>query len=256
MPLSRQAVQDLYTTGIDRYSSFISAFRSPQGIRALLERSDLLRSGLRILDAGCGFGVITFAFLEALRRRNLDYQRIDAFDLTPAMLQRFQRTLEARGITRVQLRQADVLALETLPLSWTNYDLVLSASMLEYLPKPELSRALSGLRARLAPGGRILVLITKKTPETKVLIEWWWHAERYTKNELLLAFREAGFRDLLFQPFPLRYAWLNRATYAVHARAPLGAHDAAHEADAQSPESRDPLGASSREALSGNHGTR
>lgn len=218
MSLSPPEVQELYTSGIDRYSSFIAAFQSPQGIRELLQRSDLLRPDLRVLDAGCGFGVVTFAFLEALRRKNLDYDRIDAFDLTPAMLHRFEKTLEARGITRVQLRQADVLALETLPSSWTNYDVVLSASMLEYLPKQEFPRALAGLHARLRPGGRILVLITRKTPETKVLIEWWWRAERYTKSELLRAFNEAGFRDPVFQRFPLRFFWLNRANYAVQAR--------------------------------------
>ena len=75
------------------------------------------------------------------------------------MLCRFQKTLEGRGITRVQLRQADVLALETLPPSWTNYDLILSAPMHEYLPKQDLPCALQGLHARMAPGGRILVLI-------------------------------------------------------------------------------------------------
>ncbi len=217
MRLSHSAVQELYTTGTDRYSSFITAFRSPQGIQALLRRSHLLRPGLRVLDAGCGFGMVTFAFLEALREKNFDHKRIDAFDLTPAMLHRFERKLEARGIRRVQLCQADVLTLETLPPPWTNYDLILSASMLEYVPKQDLPRALAGLRARLAPNGHILVVITKKSPETKVLIEWWWHAERYTKEELLRAFAEAEFRDPVFRRFPLRYFWLNRGSYVIEA---------------------------------------
>ena len=217
MSFSRRDVQELYTNGIDRYSSFIAAFQAPQGIQALLQNSSLLRPELRVLDAGCGFGVITFAFLEALRQNNLDYKSIDAFDLTPAMLCRFQKMLEVRGLTRVQLRQADVLSLETLPPSWKDYDLILSASMLEYLPKWELPRVLAGLHARMAPGGRILVLITRKTPETKVLIEWWWHAERYTSKELLRAFKQAGFQYPLFRRFPSRYSWLNRATYAVEA---------------------------------------
>jgi cyclopropane fatty-acyl-phospholipid synthase-like methyltransferase len=215
MPLGRLAVQELYTKGIDRYSSFINLFQSSQGIQALLQRSDLLRPGLRVLDAGCGFGMATFAFLEALRQRNLDYKSIDAFDLTPAMLFRFQKMLEERGLTRVQLREADVLNLERLPTSWINYDLILSASVLEYLPRRDLPRALAGLRARMSRGGRILVMITRKTPETKVLVEWWWHAERYTKGELLQAFEEAGFRDPVFLRFPLRYTWLNRANYVV-----------------------------------------
>lgn len=218
MALSRSAVQGLYTTAIDRYSSFIAAFQSRQGIQALLGSSPVLRTGLRVLDAGCGFGMATFALIEVLRQRNLGYRSIDAFDLTPAMLCRFQETLEARGITRVQLRQADVLALETLPSSWTNYDLILSTSMLEYLPKQDLPRALKGLRARLAPNGYALVMITRKTPETKILIEWWWHAQRYTKYELLRALEEAGFRDPVFRRFPWRYFWLNRGSYVVEAR--------------------------------------
>jgi len=86
-------------------------------MQALLRRSHLLRAGLRVLDAGCGFGLVTFAFLEALRERNLEYETIDAFDLTPAMLARFRSELETRGITRVQLQQVDVLALDALPPS-------------------------------------------------------------------------------------------------------------------------------------------
>jgi len=217
--LSRSAVQELYTQGIDRYGSFIAAFQSPQGVQALLRRSHLLRGGLRVLDAGCGFGMATFAFLEALRERNLDYESVDAFDLTSAMLARFQSKLETRGVSRVQLQQADVLGLETLPTSWTNYDLIISASMLEYLAKEDLPGALAGLHARLAPDGYILIVITRKTPETKVLVEWWWHAERYTKNELLRALDEGGFRTPVFQRFPWRYLWLNRANYVVEAHA-------------------------------------
>lgn len=215
MALSRSAIQELYKTGIDRYSSFIAAFQSRQGIQALLRSSHMLRNGLRVLDAGCGFGMATFALIEALRQKNLDYKSIDGFDLTPAMLARFQETLEARGITRIQLRRADVLALETLPSSWTNYDLILSTSMLEYLPKQDLPRALKGLRARLSPNGHMLVMITRKTPETKILIEWWWHAEGYTKDELLRALEGVGFRDCVFRQFPWRYFWLNRGSYVV-----------------------------------------
>jgi SAM-dependent methyltransferase len=218
-PLVRSAVQELYTARIDRYRSFSSAFRSPQGMRGLLENSNLLRARLRVLDAGCGFGMVTFALLEALRKRNLDYGAIDAFDLTPAMLVRFQSEMGTRGVTRVRLQQADVLALDTLPPSWTNYDLIICASMLEYLAKQDLPRALAGLHARLAPDGRILVMITRKTPETKVFIEWWWHAERYTKDELLRPFAEAGFRNPVFRCFPWCYFWLNRANYIVEAAA-------------------------------------
>jgi len=216
--LSRSAIQELYTAGIDRYSSFIGFVRSQQATQALLQSSDLLRPGLRVLDAGCGFGMVTFALLDALQQRNFDYQRVDAFDLTPAMLAQFRRTLETQGIPRVQLRQTDVQALDTLPPSWTDYDLIVSASMLEYLPRQELPRALEALRTRLAPGGDILIVISRKVPETKALIQWWWHAERYTGRELRRIFEQAGIQDPEFRRFPARYFWLNRANYVVGTR--------------------------------------
>jgi len=194
MSLTRAAVQQLYTKSIDRYVSFIGRFQSAQAIQALLRHSRLLRNGLRVLDAGCGFGMATFAVVNALRENGLDYESIDGFDLTPAMLERFQRELATRGISRVRLQQADVLAVEALPSSWTSYDLIISTSMLEYLPKHDLSQALAGLKALLAPDGNVLIVITRKTPETKVYIEWLWHAERYTRSELVRAFTEAGFR--------------------------------------------------------------
>jgi cyclopropane fatty-acyl-phospholipid synthase-like methyltransferase len=131
------------------------------------------------------------------------------------MLSRFQQEIERRRIERVQLCQADVMSMEALPPSWREYDLILSASMLEYLPKQDLPSALAGLRARLAVGGHMLVMITRKTPETRVLIEWVWKAERYTKCELIESFHRAGFRDLQWFRFPRKYFWLNRANYVV-----------------------------------------
>jgi ubiquinone/menaquinone biosynthesis C-methylase UbiE len=81
MSLSRSDVQDLYTKSIDRYACFISIFQSPLAMQALLRRSNLLREGLRVLDAGCGFGMVTFSLMKVLREKNLDYRTIDAFDL-------------------------------------------------------------------------------------------------------------------------------------------------------------------------------
>src|SRR6266849_8404612 len=95
--LTRSEVQQFFSTKTETYNSFISAFRYPQGIRALLQNSDLLRPGLRVLDAGCGSGVVTFALIEAMTSRGLKYESIHAFDLTPAMLSRFQTSLNPAG---------------------------------------------------------------------------------------------------------------------------------------------------------------
>jgi cyclopropane fatty-acyl-phospholipid synthase-like methyltransferase len=211
-------VQELYTAKADAYRSFSSTFHYGEGLRAVFVASGLLRPSLRVLDAGCGFGTTTFAIVEALRKRNFSYQTIDAFDLTPAMLARFRANLDANPIADVHLRQADVLTLEELPSSWNDYDLILSTSMLEHLPKEELPSALSALRSRLAQNGALLAVITRKNLTTKFLIEWWWHARRYSRRDLQGAFAAAGFRNVRFNQFPFRYCWLNTANYAVVAK--------------------------------------
>jgi cyclopropane fatty-acyl-phospholipid synthase-like methyltransferase len=218
MALSQSDVEELYTTRIDRYESFIDFFRTSQGLRAVLRQSDLLRPDLRVLDAGCGFGSATFALIDALRAKNLGWEIIDAFDLTPAMLTRFSKRIDDRRAERIRVQRADVLELQALPHSWRNYDLVLSTSMLEYLRKHDLSYALAGLRERMAPAGRILVMITRRTPEARILVEWGWKAQSYSKPEIVQSFEAAGLRNQRFLRFPLRYAWLNRANYVVTAR--------------------------------------
>src|SRR5262249_9366239 len=90
-----------------------------------------------------------------------------------------------RGVfARFASSRANVLTLWQFPQSWSDYDLILSASMLEYLARTDLSQALSGLRDRLVANGALLSVVTRKNWITKILIEWWWHAARYTRQEL------------------------------------------------------------------------
>jgi hypothetical protein len=58
--LTRSEVQQFFSTRTETYNSFISKFRYPQGIRALLQSSDLLRPGLHQAFAAGGFRDVTF----------------------------------------------------------------------------------------------------------------------------------------------------------------------------------------------------
>lgn len=63
------------------------------------------------------------------------------------MLENFRETLRIAAIEGVNVAQADVLELDTLPDEWNNFDLIISAAMMEYLPRERLVDALRGLRS-------------------------------------------------------------------------------------------------------------
>ncbi len=208
----------LYTENIDAYLRHIRFARYPLGIRAYLLHSSLLGSDLRVLDAGCGTGVVTLALREAVFTRKFRFGALDGFDLTPAMLERFAQTLEARDIENVRLFKANVLDLKTLPRYCHEYSLIVSAGMLEYVPREKLADALRGLRSRLAGDGTLLLFITRKNPITKLLIRRWWQGNLYTRSELEADFRGAGFTETSFKRFPLLFSYLNLWGHIVEAR--------------------------------------
>jgi ubiquinone/menaquinone biosynthesis C-methylase UbiE len=217
MSLTPDAAQ-LFSDRSRSYVRFIRAVRYPQGICACFARSPLLRSGLRVLDAGCGTGIVTLALREALVRRGLSPGTLHAFDLTPAMLERFRDTLRERAIAGVDLAQADVLELGTLPAGWSGYDLVVTASMLEYLPRDRLSAALSGLRSRLKPGGALVLFITRRNWLTRPLIGRWWRSNLYSEAEIRQALRDAGLESVTVQRFPAAFRYLGLWGHVVEAR--------------------------------------
>jgi SAM-dependent methyltransferase len=208
-------VQELYTRRRRSYEPYVQAFGHRQGIQAVLESSPLLRSGERILDAGCGSGLSLAAIARALRRRGYRYQSLHGFDLTLAMLEQCRETLRREGIGRAELRQADVTRIgQQLPAEWAGYDLILCASMMEYVPREHLASALAALRARLAPGGHLLLIVTRKS---FLPTQWAWQCGGYTGAELRSAFDAAGFRDVRFRHYPPACAWLNVADHVIEA---------------------------------------
>lgn len=202
MPLRTDARQ-LFTERRDAYARFIRAVRYPEGLRSFWRASPLLRPGLRVLEAGCGTGALSFALWDAAARRGIPLGGYDAFDLTPAMLDRLRAALHQRGIGGIRLAEADVLELEALPADWRDYDLVVSASMLEYVPRERLATALGALRKRLKHDGRFVLFITRRNPLTRVLIGYWWQSNLYAAPELRKAFHTAGFSRVRFLRFPL-----------------------------------------------------
>jgi cyclopropane fatty-acyl-phospholipid synthase-like methyltransferase len=134
------------------------------------------------------------------------------------MLDHLRATIGRRGIDGITLARANVLALDALPSDWTGYDLVVSASMLEYVPRDRFVEALRGLHGRLRDDGSFVLFMTRRNPLTRVLIGRWWASNLYTRDELRRAFDAAGFREVAFPRFPLGGAHLAVWGHVVTAR--------------------------------------
>lgn len=212
------AVIQLYTEANRDYLRFVRAVLYPQGIRAYFLRSSLLHQGLRVLDAGCGTGIVTLALRDALVARGFSAETLDAFDLTPAMVDGFRQSVASRAIDDVRVVQADVLRLDTLPLGWSDYDVVVSSAMFEYLPQDRVVDALVSLRARLDSNGTLILFITRRNWLTRPLIGRWWRANLYAAAELKDAFRAAAYSAMVFRRFPVMYRHFALWGYVVEAQ--------------------------------------
>ena len=166
--------QEATTTGLpdevsiyDRFTNLYDLMFRVNGYgrsveRYLREAALPLRTGARVLDAGCGTGLLTLAFLR-VHGRPAD---IASIDLSLRSLQTARRAAEKlpKGPRRrVAFAQSNALSL---PFADETFDLVLTSGVLEYLP---LREGLGELARVLAPGGHLLFVPVRPSPLTLLL---------------------------------------------------------------------------------------
>ncbi len=201
MKSSNQAEQ-LYAERASLYQKvFIGLLNWGKQLDNFFRKSDYLQPNFRVLDAGCGTGVVTKTLYQIAKEKRIEGIQFCAFDLTENMLEIFRKWISAEGANDIEVAQANVLDANGLPAKWREFDLIVSSTMLEYLPRDEVKEALTNLKRLLKQGGTILVIITKRNLLTSWFAGKWWKANLYKKAEIKQAFQDAGFMEVTFKKF-------------------------------------------------------
>jgi len=209
----RAAIYDFFFFGLTPYMSVV---------RSLFVDRDILTSNMKVLDAGTGTGLLTRILYPLARERELSSIVFHAFDLTQAMLDKFSGWIRSEGAEdAISTRVQDVLHLGTLPETWNDYDLIVTASMLEYVPPNSLHKAVAGLLQRLKPGGKMIWLLCGRTTLMKFFIGWLWRSNLYTKPELEVVLAKAGATDVKYLSFPPPYHRASDSTLVVEITRPM-----------------------------------
>lgn len=187
-------VQVFYTKHARLYDGMSRLLGHQQSMKNFFAENVELKPGMKILDAGCGSGALTKALIEITKEKEVPNISFYGFDFTPAMLKLFKNSIKNEPSPRVSLRQADVLKLPSqLPSSWKNFDLIVSAGMLEYVKKEEAQKALENLSHVLKKNGKIMIFISRRSWLNRILIQWHWKAHLYRKSELEQLISTSGF---------------------------------------------------------------
>ena len=139
----KAAVQHQFGQVAANYST--SAVHAKGADLAEMVKAAALTGQERVLDAGCGTGhtALTFAPL---------VNQVIAVDFTEGMLAQGRLLAQARALTNLDFRFADV---ESLPFGDVEFDLVVSRYSAHHWPHPE--RALQEFLRVLRPGGAFIL---------------------------------------------------------------------------------------------------
>lgn len=132
--------------------------------------------GAKILDAGCGTGLLTLALLRALHFPvNITSLDLSATSITAAR----KAVAGSPGRTRdVTFAEGNLLAL---PFADNSLDLVVTSGALEYVP---LGEGLAELSRVLSPGGHLLHIPCRPSPATTFL-EILFRFKKHPRREVL-----------------------------------------------------------------------
>ena len=155
--------------------------------------ADIVRPGHHVLDIGSGAGTDVIVASKLVG----DSGKVYALDLTPAMRDKLQSTLEQNDITNVEIVAGDA---EQIPLPNASVDIVTSNGVLNLVP--DKRRAIGEIFRVLKPGGQVqiadIVIASPVTPDCEDDPKLWAECVvgATVDESYLNMFRDAGFDEV------------------------------------------------------------
>jgi demethylmenaquinone methyltransferase/2-methoxy-6-polyprenyl-1,4-benzoquinol methylase len=157
-----EKIQKYYSWRASNYDAGAS-FEVEHHAEAL--RMAAIQEGQHILDVGCGTGRGTVGLAQSVGPKG----RVDAMDLTEAMLEQARNKLTRLGlIDRVFLKQGNA---GELPYSDETFDLVYNGYMFDLIPLDGFLPILKEMARVLKPGGKLVLVNMSKPDERKTFYE-------------------------------------------------------------------------------------
>ena len=157
-----EKIQDYYAWRASNYDAG-AGFEVEHHAEAL--RLAEIQPGRRILDVACGTGRGTVGLAQAVGPTG----RVDAMDLTQAMLDQAYQKLERLGLSqRVVLAQGDARQMD---YPDSTFDLVYNGYMFDLIPLDGFLPILREMARVLKPGGKLVLVNMSKPDERQTFFE-------------------------------------------------------------------------------------
>ncbi len=201
-----EKVQAYYTWRASNYDAG-AGFEVEHHAEAL--RVAQIEPGQRVLDVACGTGRGTVGLAEAVGPEG----RVDALDLTQAMLDRAGAKIEKLGMSsRVYFKQGNA---RELPYPDETFDAIYNGYMVDLIPLDGCAPILKEVQRVLKPGGKV-ILVNMSKPDARrtfyeTIYEKGWAIQPCRPVLMAPYLGQAGFTDIerLYRPgSSLIISWL------------------------------------------------
>lgn len=152
------------------------------------------KANIKVLDAGCGTGLYTFALL-----RRFPNAQIQAFDLNNGMIEIMKSTVREKSFdSQVEVFVADVT--KSLPFNREQFDLIMTGGVLEYINDPAI--AVKNLSPYLKKNGYFLNSPVKDNLLARVVAKFYKFTPHSSMTNIS-AFTHNGFTLESMRSFPV-----------------------------------------------------